>query len=340
MLAAQTELKYAQKVKEILIKKDILNQDYNLVKEFNFIYFPIKKKITLTNAKIVNTKFKFPQKPKDPTIEEYLKGQLTKAELKIIPKSQEVIGSILLLEIPDELQPKEKSIAEAYLKLHKGIQTVVKKADIHSGEFRTRKVQVLAGIPTTITTHLENKIKIKLDINNIYFSARSGHERLRVASQIKKPETVLVMFSGAAPYPLVIAKNSPAKIIYGIEMNPIGHNYATESILLNNFQDKIKLYVGDVRKIVPTLTESFDRIIMPLPKTGEEFLDIAFTKAHPGTIIHLYAFLETSAINPYAKHVKEIATKLNHPIKVLRKVKCGQFSPSIFRVCLDLKVEK
>lgn len=340
MLSAQTDLKNAQKVKEFLLKKDLINLDYNIVKEFNFIYFPIKKKAKVANAKIINTKFSFPKKPHEPTIEEFLKTQLTKSELKIIPKSQEVIGTILLLEIPEELQPKEKLIAEAYLQLNKNIQTVVKKADAHTGEFRTRKVQILAGKPTTETIHLENKIKIKLNIEQVYFSARSAHERLRIAQQIKTPEQVLIMFSGVAPYPLVIAKNSPAKIVYGIEMNPVGHVYGLQNVTLNNFHDKIKLYEGDVRTILPTIKQTFDRIVMPLPKTGEEFLDIAFTKSHKNTIIHLYAFLEESEINAYAKHVQDISKQLHHKIKILRKVKCGQFSPSVFRVCLDIKVEK
>ncbi|MBI2662103.1 class I SAM-dependent methyltransferase family protein [Candidatus Woesearchaeota archaeon] len=340
MLSAQTDLKNAQKVKEFLLKKNLIDQDYNIVKEMGFIYFPIKKKVKITHTKIVDTKFSFPKKQRDSTIGDLLKNQLTKAESKIIPKSQEVIGTILLLEIPEKLQPKEKLIAEAHLKLHKNIQTVVKKADAHTGEFRTRKVQILAGKPAKETIHLENKVKIKLNIEQVYFSARSAHERLRIAQQIKTPEQVLVMFSGAAPYPLVIAKNSPAKIVYGIEMNPIGHTYGLQNITLNNLQNKIKLYEGDVRTILPSIKQTFDRIIMPLPKTGEQFLDIAFTKAHKGTIIHLYAFLEDDQINNYAQYVKNIANQLTHKIKILRKIKCGQFSPSVFRVCLDIKVEK
>ena len=163
---------------------------------------------------------------------------------------------------------------------------------------------------------------------------------MRIAQQIKTPEQVLVMFSGAAPYPLVIAKNSPAKIIHAIEMNPVGHVYACQNLTLNNLQHKIKLYEGDVRTILPKIKQTYDRIVMPLPKTGEQFLDIAFTKSHQGTIIHLYTFLEDDQINNYTQYVKNIAKQLQHKIKILRKIKCGQFSPSVFRVCLDIKIEK
>ena len=146
------------------------------------------------------------------------------------------------------------------------------------------------------------------------------------------------MFSGAAPFPLVIAKNSEARHVYGIELNPFAHNYALENVQLNNLQDRITIMHGDVKHKIPPLKKKFDRIAMPLPKTGEQFLDLALLKVKKGGFIHLYAFLDEKEINPYAKKIHEICKKLGYSIKVLRKVKCGQFSPGVFRVCLDLKV--
>ncbi|MEK6899928.1 MAG: class I SAM-dependent methyltransferase family protein, partial [Nanoarchaeota archaeon] len=233
---------------------------------------------------------------------------------------------------------KEKFIAEAYLKANKQISTVVKKSDIHTGTFRTRKVTILAGKKTKETVHHENGIEIKLHLEKTYFSARSGNERLRIAKLIKPGESVLVMFSGAAPYPLVLAKNSQAKHIYGVELNPLAHNYAVENVQLNNLQDKVSIIHGDVRHKVPPLKMKFDRIAMPLPKTGEQFLDLALLKIKKGGMIHLYAFLEEKDIPAHAKKVRDICTKLGYRIKILRKVKCGQFSPGTFRVCFDIKV--
>ena len=340
MLAAYTELKYAQKVKEFLVKKKLVNLDHLPVKELDHIFFPMVKKAAVPNAKVVNTKFSFPERQKPMTVDELLKEKLTATELETLPRTQEVVGDILILEIPEELKSKEKIIAEAYLKANKHLVTVVKKSDIHTGQFRTRKVMVLAGKKTKETIHHENGIELKLHLERTYFSARSGSERLRIANQVKPGEEVLVMFSGAAPYPLVIAKNSEARHVYGIELNPDAHTYALENVLLNNLQDRVTIMHGDVKQKIPLLKQKFDRIVMPLPKTGEQFLDLALLKAKKGAVIHLYSFLDETEIDSYAKKVKQICKKLGKEVKILRKVKCGQFSPGTFRVCLDLKVLK
>lgn len=337
MFAAETQLKNAQKVKEYLAKHHLFNPQYKLVKELGVIFFPLIKKAKVPHALVKKVAFNFPSVEKAKTVEEVLKNCLTLEELALLPKSQEIVGNILILEIPLQLGKKEKLIAEAYLKLNKQVATIVKKKEMHTGMFRTRKVTILAGKKTKETTHLENGVRIKLHLENTYFSARSAHERLRIAHLVKKGERVLVMFSGVAPYPLVLAKQSPAKLIYGVELNPIAHQYALENVSLNRLNSKITLIRGDVCSVLPKLKQKFDRIIMPLPKTGEDFLGIAFKKAKKGTIIHLYAFLEEKEISAQAKKIITICKQLKHPVKILKKVKCGQFSPGTFRICFDLK---
>jgi len=340
MFAAQTIPQNAQKVKEYLLKHNLLHTDYLLVKEFDYLYFPLRKRAKVPLATIKNVRFHFPPKQKSLTVEEQLKDKLTIPELQLLPKSQETVGDILILEIPAELQKKEKIIAEAYLRSNKHLQTVVKKDHIHAGEYRLRKVKILAGKKSKETIHSENGIKLKLHLEKTYFSARSAHERLRIAQLIKPGEEVLVVFSGAAPYPLVIAKNAPVRRVYGIEINPFAHQYAVENVALNNLREKITLHYGDVREIMPSLTQKFDRVIMPLPKTGEEFLYLALPKTKPGGMVHLYAFLNETEIKSHATKIRKLCTTLKHPVKIIRAVKCGQFSPGVFRVCFDLKVQK
>jgi tRNA (guanine37-N1)-methyltransferase len=338
MLAAYTKLKNAQKVKQFLANKELLSPIYLPIKELGYIYFPIIKKVKVVSAKVVNTKFSFPKKETEPTVDDLLKKQLTVKESKLIPRSQEIVGKIMVLEVPEQLEKKEKVIAEAYLKANKHIETVVKKKQIHSGEYRLRKVKILSGKRSKETVHQENGVKIKLNLEKTYFSARSANERLRIAKQVKKDESVLVMFSGAAPFPLVIAKNSLPKMIYGIEINPLAHQYALENVKLNNFDNKIRIFEGNVREILPKIRIKFDRIVMPLPKTGEEFLDIALKKCKVNGMIHLYAFLSESDLVNERKKIKQICQDHKHSVRILRTVKCGQFSPKTFRICFDIKV--
>jgi tRNA G37 N-methylase Trm5 len=155
---------------------------------------------------------------------------------------------------------------------------------------------------------------------------------MRVAKQVRKNENVLVMFAGVGVYNLVIAKHSPAKEIYGVEINPDACKYAEENIKLNKFSN-IKFYCGDVRKIVPKLKKKFDRIIMPLPKTSSEFLDVSLKTINKNGIIHLYCFSSEEEIS---KVVTLIKSKCKcHILKVL---KAGQQSPRVYRYCIDFKV--
>ncbi|MEW5896849.1 MAG: class I SAM-dependent methyltransferase family protein [Nanoarchaeota archaeon] len=338
MLAACTKLRNAEKVKQFLIKKETLDNSYNLVKEMDYIYFPLTKKMKVPDAEVVNTKFSFPKREESISAESILKEELTPKQMELLPKSQEIIGEIMILEIPEQLQKKEKVIAEAYLKANRHVQTVVKKQEMHSGVFRTRKVKILAGKRNKETVHRENGVQMKLHLEKTYFSAKLVGERLRIARQVKEGEEVLVMFSGAAPYPLVIAKNSPAEHVYGIEINPLAHQYAVQNVALNGLNGRISIFLGDVRDMIPKINKKIDRIVMPLPKTGEQFLDTAFIAAKKRSVIHLYSFLNENEISEHAQKIKELCRKLKHDIKVLRKVKCGQFSPGTFRVCFDLLV--
>ena len=338
MLAAQTDLQNAQKVKEFLMRKKLFHPDYFPVKELGFIYFPVLKKAAVPEAKVTNVSFSFPAKQRNRTLDEMLQGQLTRPELALLLHSQEQVGKILILEIPEELRKKERIIAEAYLKINKQIETVVRKEDIHSGEYRLRKVRVLAGKRTKETIHLENGIQLKLDLEKTYFSARLANERLRIAKLVKPGEEVLVMFSGAGPYPLVIGRNSLAKHILGVEINPLAHQYALQNVQLNKLQHKITILEGDVNKVLPSLRKKFDRIVMPLPKTSEDFLKVSLTKAQKGTIIHFYTFAREEDFLLTGKKIKKLCLDYKHPMRIVRVVKCGQYSPYTFRVCFDLKV--
>ena len=67
---------------------------------------------------------------------------------------------------------------------------------------------------------------------------------------------MLVMFSGCGIFPVNISKNTNAKEIYGIEINPTAHKYALENIKLNKLFN-IKLFKGDVNKVLPKINKKF-----------------------------------------------------------------------------------
>jgi len=272
------------------------------------------------------------------TLKQALKNKLTKKELELMPSSFDVVGSIAVIEIPPELKKKEKVIAETMVKLFKPVKTVVKKSGIHYGKYRRQKLEVIGGENTKVAEYKESGVRMKVDLEKCYFSSRLGTERLRIAKQVKKGEKVLVMFSGVAPYPLVIARNAEPDVVYGVELNPVAHRYAEENVKLNKLQDKIKLCKGDVIEVVPQLKKKFDRILMPMPKTSLTFLETAFKAAKKDTIIHFYTFGREEEFQEIRSKIKEECRNHKKKCRIIRTVKAGQYAPGVFRVCVDFKV--
>ena len=145
------------------------------------------------------------------------------------------------------------------------------------------------------------------------------------------------MFSGIAPLPCVISKNSNPKKITGIEINPKAHKFAIENIKLNKLQN-INLIKGDVKKILPKINKKFDRILMPLPKNAELFLKYTFKIAKNGAMIHLYTFGKEEEYGDIKLMIKEKCSAQNKKCKVLNITKCGHFSPGTFRLCINFRV--
>lgn len=266
-----------------------------------------------------------------------LKGRLTKRQLSLLPSSYDIVGSILIFsDFPKELVKKEKIVGEALLKLHKNIKTVCKKTKKYSGKYRLPKLNIIAGEKTKETIYKENKVVLKLNVEKVYFSSRLGNERKRIYKQVKKGENILVMFSGCGPFPCVTAKNTKAKKIVGVEINPAAHKYGLENVKLNRISN-VRLFKGDVRKIVPKLNK-FDRVLMPLPKGAEKYLDLTLNVVKKGGFVHFYTFASADEIKLIKQKIRDFYKKHNKKIKVLRTVKCGQFSPYVFRFCVDYRI--
>ncbi len=347
VLTIKVKIKETEKVKQLV--SNYIDRNHKLKKEGDFIYIPVKeeiKKDKKLNKQILN-RFSYAEKKcesnlKINNIYDYFKANkiLQNRELELVPSAFDIIGDIAILEIDDDVKKIEKEIAKAILEVHNNIKTVVKKASEHEGEFRIQKTKHLAGKRNKITTHRESGINLKLNIDEVYFSPRSGNERLRIAKQVRKGENILVMFSGIAPFNLVIAKNSSAKKSVGIEKNPKGHKYAIESLNSNKSiksMNKMELIKGDVKKEIPKLAKKrikFDRIIMPLPRIAKDFLNDALKVSKKGTIIHLYGFPETEKLKEYITEV----LKTHKRLKLISANMCGTFSPKVSRVCYDLRV--
>jgi len=91
------------------------------------------------------------------------------------------------------------------------------------------------------------------------------------------------------------------------------------------------------KKMLQGFTD-FDRILMPLPRGGENFLDSALSAARKGTVLHFYDFLHEDDFGQAHCKIKAACKKAGVKCRILRTVKCGQYSPRTYRICVDFKL--
>lgn len=225
---------------------------------------------------------------------------------------------------------EEKKAAKDILKRDKHIKSVLNKISPRTGVHRIYKYRLVAGEKNTEVLHKEYGFLLKLDPKKVYFSPREAEERQRIAEMVKSKEEILVMFSGVGPFSIAIAKKHPNCKITAVEINRKAVEYANLNNKLNKINN-IENICSDARK---AKLGKYNRIIMPLPETAFEFLDIAFNHIKKGGNIHLYGFSREEG-KDLAKIVKEKASK---KYRIIKRKKVLPYSPYVWKVRLDIKV--
>ncbi|MFV0437819.1 MAG: class I SAM-dependent methyltransferase [Desulfopila sp.] len=272
-------------------------------------------------------------------LKDYLQGLLSPEELALLVRSYDVVGDMAVIIIPPELTPRQRLIGEALMTVVPHIKVVAKRDGVYEGEFRTIALEVIAGESRKETLHKEYGVKLLVNPEAVYFSVRSATERKRIADQVRPGEEVLVLFSGIAPYPLIIAANSRAGRVVGIEKNPVAHQYALKNIKINRKMKNIELHCGDVAAVLPRLNRTFDRVVMPLPKGGEPFLTLALHALRPAGVLHYYAMLPQTEFAAGPETVRRAALLEGRTVRRAEVVRCGHCGPRTYRVCVDCLVD-
>ena len=279
-------------------------------------------------------------------LKDKLKEIIPKEKWKYLPSSFEIIGSrekaIAIVEIDENLNEFEKEIGKAIAELHKNVNVVLRKLSERIGEERIRKFKRIYGNENTEVIHKENGYLIKVDPTKVYFSAKEGEERKRIALKVKENENVLVMFSGVAPFAIAIAKFQPkVNKIYCIELNKIANEYAKENVKINKVSEKVVLIEGKVEDVWKKIEKKFDRIIMPLPLKALEYLEIAIKLLKKDGIIHLYGISkEENLFKDIEERIEKIAKNLNVKFEIVERRKISLYAPRKWKVRIDIKVRK
>jgi tRNA (guanine37-N1)-methyltransferase len=238
----------------------------------------------------------------------------------------EIIGDIAILECDREqaLKASQALLQRPYIK------TILRKVSAVAGVLRTRELEYVAGENKTVTIHKEHGLKFYVDVSKVYFSPRLSEERKRIALQVKEHEKIAVLFSGVAPFSLVIWKYNKDKNIeiINVELNKIACYYADKNLEVNKAFN-IKNICDDVKNIYNygQYKNWADRVIAPLPKDVQGFFDEIKYVAKQNAICHLYIF---------AKNKEEAIEKTKELGKPIFVRQCGSYSKNISRFVVDI----
>ncbi len=252
--------------------------------------------------------------------------------------SFDVLGNIAVVKFPREAKAAEKKrFAKKILAENKSIKTILEKTGKFKGRLRKQKTKYIAGEKTKEALYKENGCVFRFNVDSCYFSPRLSNERKEIASMIKPKAKVLVMFAGVAPFSIVIAKNSKARV-FSNEISREANKYARLNVQLNKVKDKVILLPGDIKRVVKNIKEKMDVIVMPRPQIKDSFLEQAFTLSKAGTRIYYYDFCKENEINKVIEKIRKEALKAKKKIKILQTKLAGEIAPYKFRIRVDFKI--
>jgi len=336
MLTLKTDRKKGEGVRLYLSKIGALDKEREIETKKEAIFIPLKRELTAEEKKKAGKADyirKTLKERKNParSLKEALKGKLTEEELALVKKSFDIIGDIAVLLVPQELEKKEKEIANAILEVHKNVHTVCKRTGAVEGDFRVRPIEIMAGEKKTKTIAKENKYSFELDLAEAFYTPRLATERERIAGEVGKDEVVIDMFTGVGPFAIPIAKK--CRKVYAIDLNPNAYKYLVENIKRNKAGNVVPI-LGDAAQVGKLVPEKADRIIMNLPKHAFGFLKSAALAVKKGGMIHYHCFGKEGEIDELAeKAIKELGPQA----KIIGKRIVRQTSPKEYNWAIDIQ---
>ena len=333
VFCAKVYIKEGEKIRKKLLEKNLLNKDYKIKKEGDYLLMPlnIENEEDVKNLSedlgidIVEKDIKPKEIKRKASFREVISKRFRKEiDEGLIALSYDIIGDLVILQISDEIDEKtRKEIGEIAYKLIPCKGVFRRKSEV-KGEFRVRELEHLAGENRTLTMHKENGYRLWVDIAKVYFSPRLGGERLRIGKKVDIDDVVVDMFAGVGPFSIACRN---ARKIYSIDINPHAIELLKKNIKLNKLEHKIIPMLNDVREV----DVKGNRVIMNLPKYAHEFVDKALEIVEKGGVVHYYTIGED-----FEDAIKLFESKCE--CEVLEKKIVKSYSPKENVLAIDFKI--
>lgn len=192
------------------------------------------------------------------------------------PASFETAGHVAHLNLREEMLPYKKLIGQVLLDKNRNLRTIVNKTSHIASEFRTFPMEVIAGDDDTMVEVREGGSRFRFDFREVYWNSRLQYEHARVVKSIKPGTIVCDMMAGIGPFAVPAAMQGC--VVYANDLNPKSYEYLVENSRLNKGCEE-RLHASNqcgrdfVRRLISE-KKRFDHVVMNLPATAIEFLDV------------------------------------------------------------------
>ena len=271
-----------------------------------------------------------------------LKNVLPPEDISKLYSAFDIVGSIIILRIPDSLNSRKHIIADTVLMNIKSAKSIFAQTSAVQGDYRLRNLEYLAGVNCTATEHREHGCRFKVDVSKTYFSPRLSTERMRISKMIADNEIITNMFAGVGTYSILIAKSNKTCKVYSIDSNPIANELALVNTQLNKVRERVIPICGDAREVIAKqLRGTSTRVLMPLPEKAKEFVDFAVmalkeTKGMIHYFAHIRANSKKLALDNAALDIKYAF--INHDYRIASTRVVREVGPRMYQTVSDIIV--
>ena len=270
------------------------------------------------------------------SLKDRLEDIISSDELKYLPSGWQLIGDIIIVSIPQEIDNRKSDIANALLEMYPRCKSVIQDFGI-DGQFREPIRKNIVGYKTE-TIHKEHQCLFKMDVTKIMYSKGNLPERKRM-SKVGSGEVVVDMFAGIGYFSIPMAVHAKPKQIISIELNPVSFGYLCENIKLNHVESIIKSINGDCAEVTPRGVA--DRVIMGYVGVTHHYLEqgIGAIKKSGGVLHYHETTPESLLFDRPVSRIEDAARAVGREVEIMDCLRIKKYSPGVWHVVVDAHIQ-
>lgn len=269
-----------------------------------------------------------------------LEGVLDEAEMRQVVSAFDQMGDIAVIRIPEQLYGRRHDIGGALLSGIKVVRAVFCQVSSVSGDYRTRRLERIAGEGGTATEYRENGCRFVIDVERVFFTPRLSTERARVAGLVQPGDMVLNMFGGAGLYSIQAARRVRCEV-YSMDINPVATEFCARNAKINRLAGSVTAVTGDAAAAPDLMRRGADRTIMPLPERSAEFAAAAAEATADGGVIHYYSHVHADRKQDAAGLAAlEAARAIPCDTRMLHARMVRAVGPRYYQTVVDMRISK